>query len=544
MDSLKLAYKKLQGVDVQSIDEDIEANSSTSIPYPDLYTRPSVELNGSVTYLANLEDAPQGRHLGVFSTLVLFVSRILGSGFLGVSSGLYEDCGRSPFYFFLAWLVAATLAFAGLYVFLELGSLLPRSGGTKVFIEFIYDKPYMFSSVVFLIYSIVFGFTLLNILVFGEYFLHAVGITPTEFRTRLTGIVFLYSTALIHGLSVNHGVKVQNFIGILKLGLAATMVLTGIYSLLPSSITHLESNLHWKDFFAVKTSITSSSFSSAVIRASFAYGGWNSVHSVANEIKDPVRTFKIAGPLSLLIITVTYIFTNIAYLIVLSDAEVAGSGKLIGSVLFQKVFGDAIGKTLLTLSAAVCAGGNVFVVLYTISRVSQEVFREGYFPFSQFMASNWPGDGPFPTLILSCTLTTLIVVLAPGKDIYDYIVALESYPNNIFIALVTVGVFIIRRRHPDVKAPIRTSVLSSALVLLITCYLIISPLVSKNSPNPRGLESWPAYPLVSIGVMIFCILYWSIMFKILPAIFGYYLVPEEIEQKDGLVVKEWVKVRQ
>lgn len=526
-----------------STNQDLESSLTELLPYNDDYTRPSTELNGNITYLAELEESPQGRHLGVFSTLVLFISRILGSGFLAVSSGIYEDCGGSPFYFLLAWIIAAILAFSGLYVFLELGSLIPRSGGTKVFLEFIYDKPHMLATVVFLVYSVMFGFTILNILVFGEYFLQAIGIEPTEYKTRITGLLFLYVTALIHGLSVTHGIRIQNFLGLLKLGLAVIMVMTGIYtSFFPYSITKLENHLHWNEFFHVKTSISTSKFSSAVIKATFAYAGWNSVHTVSNEIKDPVRTFKIAGPLSLIIVTITYVFTNIAYLVVILDDEIRSSGKLIGSLLFEKVFGYRFGKQFLTFAAASCAGGNVFVVLYTISRTSQEVFKEGYLPFSQVMASNWPLDAPMPSIILSCFLSTVVVLGSPGKDIYGYIVSLEGYPNQIFIGLATIGIFIIRRRYPHVKAPIRASYIGTVLVLLIITYLSVSPLATRQSPNPEGLENWPNFAIVAIMCMVACVSYWAIMFRIFPKIFGYELISEDFEQEDGLVVKKWIKV--
>ena len=124
--------------------------------------------NEDVLFLQDLEDVPQGRHLGLFSTIVLFVARMVGSGIFATSSGIFQDSGRSPFWFFMAWIVAALLSFAGLYVYLELGSLVPRSGGTKPFLEFIYNRPKMMVSVVFLMFSVMFGVTILNILVFGE----------------------------------------------------------------------------------------------------------------------------------------------------------------------------------------------------------------------------------------------------------------------------------------------------------------------------------------------------------------------------------------
>lgn len=528
-----MSYKKiLDTVSIHSASElDLTHSSSNILPNP-----------GQITYLQEPEDAPQGRHLGLFSSIILFVSRILGSGFLANASGMYIECGQSPFFFILSWIVAALLAYSGLYVFLELGSLIPRSGGTKVFLEYIYDRPYMFVSVVFSLYSIMFGFTLLNLFVFGEYFLHALGIEPTEFRTRATGLIFLYITCAIHGLSVHHGVKVQNFVGALKLLLALVIVVTCSYTIIfPSSITHIDNNMPMETFFPVKTSITVTSFSNAVIRGTFAYGGWNCIHTVTNEIKDPVRTLKIAGPVSLTIITVTYVTINLAYLVVIPGEDIVNGGQLVGSLLFERMFGYHIGRQLLTMSAALCAGGNVFVVIYTISRVSQEVFREGYLPFSLFMASNWPTDAPLPTLLLSCALSTLVIVACPDGDVYSYVVSLESYPQQIFIGLCGIGIFVIHKRHPNIRAPIRSPLVGTLMVIIISFYLVITPLIGKN-PNPPGMESWIPYTYLGLFCLFLCMLYWACMFVVGPYFGGYDLVSEEMQHDDGLKYKVWQKV--
>ena len=45
----------------------------------------------------------------------------------------------------------------------------------------------------------------------------------------------------------------------------------------------------------------------------FSYSGWQNVNYVLNDVKNPVRTLKIAGPLGLGITSVLYIFANISY---------------------------------------------------------------------------------------------------------------------------------------------------------------------------------------------------------------------------------------
>lgn len=528
-----MSNKKLLYTTVSVLEQaDLESNSSDNFLESDFE---------GVTYLQEPEDAPQGRHLGLFSTIILFVSRILGSGFLAISSGMYNDCGRSPFIFLLSWVVASSLAFCGLFVYLELGSLIPRSGGTKVFLEFIYDKPYMMTSVVVSVYSVIFSFTLLNLLVFGEYCLHAFNIEPTAFRSRLTGLILLYVVCIFHGTSVRHGIRVQDFIGLMKLGLAGVIVCTGVWvNIFPYSVTNLKYQVEWTEFFPAKTTVTLSLFAKAVIKGTFAYAGWNSVHTVTNEIIDPVRTLKIAGPVSLSIITVTYLVINFTYLAVIPSDEIANSGQLIGALLFEKVFGYHFGRQFLTLSSAVCTGGNVFVAIYTISRVSQEVFREGYLPFSGFMASNWPRDAPLPTLLLSCALSTLVIIASPGGDVYNYVVSLESYPQQIFILFCALGVLILRKKYPEVKATIRSPVIGTSVVILLSSYLIILPLIDSH-PNPQGMEHWIPYTHLGLLLLALCFVYWLCMFIIGPKLGNYNLFVEEVRQEDGLVIKKWKK---
>ena len=45
----------------------------------------------------------------------------------------------------------------------------------------------------------------------------------------------------------------------------------------------------------------------------YSYNGWQNANYVLNEVKDPIRTIKIAGPLGLGITSALYILANIAY---------------------------------------------------------------------------------------------------------------------------------------------------------------------------------------------------------------------------------------
>jgi amino acid transporter len=50
-----------------------------------------------------------------------------------------------------------------------------------------------------------------------------------------------------------------------------------------------------------------------MLKVLFSYSGWQNVTYVLNDIKNPVRTLKIAGRLGLGITSALYILTNISY---------------------------------------------------------------------------------------------------------------------------------------------------------------------------------------------------------------------------------------
>lgn len=122
-----------------------------------------------------------GRHLGVFSCTLLIVGRIIGTGIfryvlvsshipsnmhltrypLSASStpssilGSVGSVGAS----LMLWVLGFVLSACGLFVWLEFGTMFPRSGGEKVYLEAVYKKPKYLATVIFASNAILLGFT-------------------------------------------------------------------------------------------------------------------------------------------------------------------------------------------------------------------------------------------------------------------------------------------------------------------------------------------------------------------------------------------------
>lgn len=73
---------------------------------------------------------------------------------------------------------------------------------------------------------------------------------------------------------------------------------------------------------------------------------WSNAAYVLNEVKNPVHTLKIAGPLGLLICGVLYLLANVAYFSAATPQEIANSGSTVAAYFMLKVFGKAAQRAL------------------------------------------------------------------------------------------------------------------------------------------------------------------------------------------------------
>lgn len=65
-----------------------------------------------------------------------------------------------------------------------------------------------------------------------------------------------------------------------------------------------------------------------------------------NEIRNPIRTIKIAAPVGFSIVGVLYILANVAYYAAATPEEVANSGVTVASFFMGKVFGSTAERAL------------------------------------------------------------------------------------------------------------------------------------------------------------------------------------------------------
>lgn len=82
------------------------------------------------------------------------VGRIVGTGIFSVPASILGSVGSVGASLML-WILGSFLSFCGLFIWLELGTMFPRSGGEKVYLEAVYRRPKHLATVVFAINAII-----------------------------------------------------------------------------------------------------------------------------------------------------------------------------------------------------------------------------------------------------------------------------------------------------------------------------------------------------------------------------------------------------
>lgn len=153
-------------------------------------------------------------------------------------------------------------------------------------------------------------------------------------------------------------------------------------------------------------------YTTALLKVVSTYQGWSNASYVLSEVRNPTRTLRIAGPLGLGIVGALYILTNVSYFLVTPLEDLKHSGVTVAATFTGKIFGSS-GRRIAAGFAAISSIGNIMTTTFTMSRVNQELAKEGMLPFPRFWASNWPCGSPTAAMLLVFLSSFFVIMWVP-----------------------------------------------------------------------------------------------------------------------------------
>ncbi|KAF2796468.1 amino acid transporter [Melanomma pulvis-pyrius CBS 109.77] len=466
------------------------------------------------------------RQIGITSAVFLIFNRMIGTGIFATPSAIFTLSGSVGLTLFI-WVAGMLIAAAGLAVYLEFGTAIPRNGGEKNYLEYVFRKPRFLATGMYTGYVILLGWAGSNSVVFGEYILHAANVEVGRWNQRGIGLACITTAFLIHGLALKWGLRLQNLLGVIKLGIILLIVVSGWVAL--AGGLKIDKPHNFDNAFKGTTG-SAYGVVTALYNVIWSYIGYSNANYALSETKNPVRTLKIAAPLALGSVAILYMFVNIAYFAAVPAEEIIASKRLVAASLFRNVFGPKAERAL-SVFVALSAFGNVLSVIFSQGRIVQELGREGILPFSKLWASNRPFNAPLAGLFEHWLVSVIIMLAPPPGDAYNFILNVISYPLaivNTFVAGALIHLYLNRQKW-NWNPPISASLPVVVFFLLSNIYLVVAPFVPPSEGNGvyESLPYW-LHCVVGMAIIVAGGVYWLIWAVILPKIGGYRLEREVV----------------
>lgn len=486
------------------------------------------------------------KQIGVMSAVFLIFNRMVGTGIFATPSTIYLLSG-SVGLALIMWVVGALIAGAGLMVYLEWGTTIPKNGGEKNYLEYVYRKPKFLITAMFASYVFLLGWAAPNSVIFGEYILNAAEVPVTRWNQRGIGLGCLSFCFIIHSVSVKWGLRLQNFLGVFKLIVIALITIVGWVALGGGLKNVKEPHANFHNAFSGSEKATGYGIVMALYNVIWSFIGYSNANYALSEAKNPVRTLKIAGPLALIMVAIFYMFCNISYFAVVPREQIGESGRILAATFFRVAFNESAEKAM-SVFVALSALGNVLSVIFSQGRIIQELGREGVLPFSSFFASNKPFNSPFPGLFEHYCVSIIILLAPPPGDAYNFISNLITYPLSAINVVVSLGLLWVHfdkwrhNRNPnlppsifaDFNPPIKATIPVTIFFMLASLYLVVAPFLSPDADQSvyKDLPYW-LHCVVGIALFAAGAIYWLFWAIICPKLFSYKLVKQTVIGSDG-----------
>ena len=468
--------------------------------------------------------------LGLFDAILIVVGSMIGSGIFIVSADIARNLG-SPFYLLLTWLITGLLTIIAALSYGELAAMMPKAGGQYVYLKEAYGP----------LVGFLYGWTLFLVIQTGT--IAAVAVAFAKFTGVLIPFLgekniickiasFQISAAQIFAISslvvltcinyfgIRNGKIMQGIFTSTKVTAITLLIIAGFivasgdsfWSINFSNFWNVSSvqidknsilpSIHEISGFAIVTAIGVS-----MVGTIFSSDAWNNVTFIAGEIKNPKKVIPLSLFWGVLIVTVIYILTNIAYISLLPlHGSPIGTDEISRGIQFAladrvgvaaafRLFGDSaaiIMAVLIMISTFGCNNG----LILAGARVYYAMANDGLF-FKQVSHINKYAV-PGVALIFQCIWASILCLSGKYNDLLDYVV----FAVLIFYILTIIGLFILRIKNPNAQRPYK----AFGYPILPILYIITAFAICINLLIYKPNYTWPGIIIVLIGIPVYLLL--------------------------------------
>ncbi len=448
--------------------------------------------------------------LSLLDATMVVAGSMIGSGIFIVSADITRNVGSAG-WLIVVWLLTGLMTLIAAVSYGELSGMYPKAGGQYVYLKEAYNP----------LLGFLYGWSFFTVIQTAT--IAAVGVAFSKFLAylipavsedlvaldlgfltispaQLVSIALIVLLTYINTRGVKEGKFIQTSFTVTKLLSLFGLIIFGLIFLKPDVWS-----ANWSDAWNLQSLSTDGSIGSytmiaalgaiaaAMVGSIFSSDAWNNVTFIAGEIKNPKRNIGLSLFLGTLIVTIIYVSANIMYTAVLPLQEIASAEKdRVAVVASNVIFGNA-GTIIIALMIMISTFGCNNGLILAGARVYYTMAKDGLFfkqagTLNKFAVPQW-------SLWVQCIIACMWSV--SGK--YGQLLDMISFVVVLFYMLTIAGIFILRKKQPNLERPYRAFGYPVLPMLYILMGLTFCILLIVFKPE----FTWPGLIIVLIGIPVY-----------------------------------------
>ncbi|HVI47537.1 MAG TPA: amino acid permease, partial [Chitinophaga sp.] len=440
--------------------------------------------------------------LGLLDATMIVAGSMIGSGIFIVTAEIARSVGGAG-WITAMWVLAGIVTLIAALSYGELSGMYPKAGGQYVYLREAYN-PFI---------AFLFGWTQFGVIQTGT--IAAVAVAFAKFTAYLipgfseknilldlgvvqisaaqvVAIISIILLTFINTRGVKHGKVIQTVFTLAKLLSLFGLIIFGLLLGARHEIWTANWQQPWEHFSlmddgAVVKTLTGLSFFGAIavsMKGSlFSSDAWNNVTFIAAEIKNPAKNIGRSLFLGTLIVTIIYVSCNLMYMAVLPLHDIAfAANDRVGVAAAEKIFGGT-GSLIIAVMIMISTFGCNNGLILSGARIYYTMAQDGLFfrKAGTLNKNSVPGHG----LWIQCIWASLLCLT--GR--YNDLLALVIFGVLIFYVLTILGIFILRKKRPDVERPYKAFgyPVLPVIYMIVALSLAVLLLVFETSYTLPGL---------------------------------------------------------
>lgn len=427
----------------------------------------------------------QSKGISLFALTMIATGATIGSGIFKTPAGIASKVPDTTNMIGL-WILGGVVSLIGALVFAEMGSRYPHAGGVYTYLSKAWGP----------IPGFLYGWCLLTVIssgtiaalctVFAENLAYFLPI-PDEME-KYVAMLSIVALTLFNMFGIRLSEWFANIGTVLKI--------LGIYGLILAAFV-LGDQTHSTPIVIAET-IKEPNYAGALVGVLWSYTGWHYASFVSGEAQNPARNIPLAMIFGTTLVTLTYVFCNLAYLHVFPHPELAAmanpdQNKLAAVEVMNVILPGMswLMPALIGLSVFACAG------LYILStpRIFNQMAREGLF-FSIF-AKNHPKFGVPVNAIMLQSFWAMLLVYVWGR--FSSIIEYVTFIEWLFLLITCVGIFMIRKKESHLHAPFKVPIYPILPILFIG---IVGWFIFQNVIADKP-EYYAGLAVIPVGLLVY-----------------------------------------